>query len=117
LSKVALYEWYQQLTASAGEYTQLAAAAAAGTAMPQQDAEQQDTVLQRDQAPSSSSSSSAAAEVKPDARGQGTYAGAKSVNAGYTRAKALLHQHFERRTQQAWLKVTDFVPELEGFTG
>jgi hypothetical protein len=113
LSKVALYEWYQQLTASAGEYADVAA----GTLVPEQAAEQQDTDLQRDQAPLAAAATATTADVKPDARDQGTYATAKGVNAGYTRAKALLHQHFERRTQQAWLKVTDFVPELECFTG
>jgi hypothetical protein len=111
LSKAALFGWYKELSKSAAE--------CAGVL-----ADQQDTDMQSDQdRPNPGCSTAGTSQVgvgstaATGAAGvaKDSYAAAKARNVGYRSAKALLHQHFQQRTQQDWLQVTAVVPELEQF--
>lgn len=84
--------------------------------------ELQDTDMQSDQhRPHTAGTGTPAGDDSTAATGgaagvQASYAAAKARNVGYMATKALLHQHFQHRVQQDWLKVTAVVPELEQFT-
>jgi len=108
LSKASMFEWYQQLLESAEEFA--GAMGSAGQLNDQQGMDEQHRPRSDGQPEQQESMADDGADT-----GQETYAAAKARNTGYHSAKAQLHQHFQQRTQQVWLKATAMLPQLDSF--
>jgi hypothetical protein len=124
LSKARLFELYLQLMDSAADCAKIMYSSKAVHGHGVQPADTDMLLNQGQLSAGAGAQASAQAEGTAGADGGAaepaaaakTYAAAKARNAGYSDAKALLYQHFQQRGQQAWLKCSAAVPELEAFT-